>query len=211
MKRLTWLERDLFEFFHPLLRDLNRFELLFFTLGNISCHLGVSNDFLELLCFQCVEHIEEISAINLPAFGHAVWEVHHEPLVRREHLLHVLDVNLLIERNIDWDNISHLHELLLVPEDISKEIFSDVPNRRQIVLHYNMKMRGSFWLTIVREVYVEVFLRPESTREFVILHVDYFALLLFHHRFKFKSNYNSNVPYFNWLSNSVKFNRIKFD
>ena len=104
----------------------------------------MSNDFLELLCFQCVEHIEEIGAINLPAFGHAVWEVHHEPLVRREHLLHVLDVNLLIERNIDWDNISHLHELFLVSEHVSKEVLGDIPYGRQIVLHYNMRMKGLF-------------------------------------------------------------------
>ena len=211
MKWLTWLKRDFFELFHPLFRDLNCLQLLFFILGNISCHLGVSNDLLELIWFQCVEHIEEIGAINLPAFSHAVWEVHHEPLVRREHLLHVLDVNLLIERDVDWDNISHLHELFLVSEDVSKEVLGDIPYGRQIVLHYNMRMKGLFWLTIVREVYVEVFLRPESTREFVVLYVDYFALLLFHHRFKFKSNYNSNVPYFNWLSNSVKLNWIKFD
>ncbi len=67
--------------------------------------------------------------------------MHHELLVRREYLLHVLDVNLLVERNIDCYNISHLHELLLVSEDVSKEVLGDIPYGRQIVLHYNMRMR----------------------------------------------------------------------
>jgi len=211
MKWLTWLERDFFELFHPLFRDLNCLQLLFFILGNISGHLCVANDLLELLWFQCVEHIEEICAINLPAFSHAVWEVHHEPLVRREHLLHVLDVNLLVERDVDWDNISHLHELLLVSEDVSKEVLGDIPYRWQIVLHYSIRMRAFDWLTIVGEVYVEVFLRPEPARELIVLDVDYFALFRFNHIYNYNSIHNSNDHYSNWLSNSVKLNWIKFD
>ena len=58
--------------------------------------------------------------------------------------MHVLDVNLLIERDVDWDNISHLHELFLVSEDVSKEVLGDIPYGRQIVLHYNMRMKGLF-------------------------------------------------------------------
>lgn len=67
--------------------------------------------------------------------------MHHELFVRKEHLLHVLDVNLLIERNIDCFNISHLHKFLLVSEDVSKEVLGNIPYGRQIVLHYNMRMR----------------------------------------------------------------------
>ena len=109
--------------------------------------------------------------------------------MRREHLLHVLDVNLLIERDVDWDNISHLHKLLLVSEDVSKVVFGDIHYWRKVVLHYSMRMRAIYWLTIVREIYVEVFLRSEPAGEFVILNVDYLTLFRFNH--SLKNNYSS--------------------
>ena len=78
-----------------------------------------------------------------------------------ENFKHVCDIELLIERHINGDDVRHLHQLLFLREDLTKEVLGYVLFRRQVVLHYKLTIRKNQLLTVVTHVRVEVLLRPE--------------------------------------------------
>lgn len=51
-----------------------------------------------------------------------------------EKFKHVSDIELLIERHIDGDDVRHLHQLLFLREYLTKEVLGYVLFRRQVVL-----------------------------------------------------------------------------
>lgn len=51
-----------------------------------------------------------------------------------EKFKHVRDIELLIERHIDGDDVRHLHQLLFLREYLTKEVLGYVLFRRQVVL-----------------------------------------------------------------------------
>ena len=119
----------------PRLRDLNRLHLLLLVLCDVSLDLGVRDNLLELLWLKRVEHREEVSAVDLASLCQAIRQMPFQLFMVLEHLKDISDVELLIERHIDRDDIGHLHQLLFISEDTANEILIDVMNRWQIVLH----------------------------------------------------------------------------
>ena len=94
------------------------------------------DNLLKLLWLECVEHREEVSAVNLASLCQAIRQVPFQLVMVLEHFQHIGDIELLIERHINGDDVRHLHQLLFLREDLTKEVLGYVLFRRQVVLHY---------------------------------------------------------------------------
>ena len=132
---LTGQERHRFQFFFLLIGDLDGLSLLVLSLGGPSHFVGVAHDLGEVARIQRVHHVKEILPGRTLALGKLIGEVPQEVLILLEQRPQIFHGQLIIVRHLHRVDHLLLQQRLLFREDLPEEIFVNLTDWWEIVLH----------------------------------------------------------------------------